>query len=122
MKRTSLGLYRTNIPVWYFFYGTLGDPEVLKHHLNLDTEASLIPAHVEGGDVRLWAGKYKALVDSPGSAKVFESGFLVQSREEDALRFYETDKYEAVRCRIFTDDGIFRGLTFRFDGVPEDLA
>ncbi|KIW28452.1 uncharacterized protein PV07_08118 [Cladophialophora immunda] len=112
-------------PVWYFFYGTLGNPEVLKHHLNLDTEPSLVPAHIEGGEVGLWSGKYKALVDSPGSAnmKVVGSAFLVRSRdEEDALRFYETDKYEVVRCRILTEQGIFRGLTFRFDGVPKDLG
>ncbi|OAP58750.1 hypothetical protein AYL99_07840 [Fonsecaea erecta] len=111
-------------PVWYFFYGTLGDPAVLKHHLNLDTEPSLVPAHIKGAEVRLWSGKYKALVDAPsGSAKVFGSAFLVRSREEeDALRFYETDKYEVVRCRIFTEQGTLRGLTFRFDGTPEELG
>ncbi|KIY02679.1 uncharacterized protein Z520_01144 [Fonsecaea multimorphosa CBS 102226] len=110
-------------PVWYFFYGTLGDPEVLKHHLNLDTEPSLVPAHIGGGEVRLWSGKYKALVDSPGTAKVLGSAFLVRSRdEEDALRFYETDKYEVVRCRIFTRQGDLMGLTFRFHGDSEDLG
>jgi len=40
-------------PVWYFFCGTLSDSEVLKHQLNLDTEPSLIPAHIEGAEVRL---------------------------------------------------------------------
>jgi len=64
-------------------------------------------------------------VDAPGStAEVLGSAFLVRSREqEDALRFYETDKYEVVRCCIFTTGhGVFMGLTFPFDGVPEDLG
>ncbi|OAL23213.1 hypothetical protein AYO20_11025 [Fonsecaea nubica] len=111
-------------PVWYFFYGILADPEVLKHHLSLDAEPSLVPASIEGGEVGLWSGKYRALVDSwSESAKVFGSAFLVQSQDqEDALRFYETDRYEVVRCRILTEQGNLRGLTFRFDGLPEDLG
>ncbi|KAH0845371.1 oxidoreductase domain containing protein [Fonsecaea pedrosoi] len=105
-------------PVLYFFYGTLADPKVLKHHLNLDTEPSLVPASIQDGEVRHW-GKYRALVDAPGLAKVFGSAFLVRSRDqEDALRFYETDRYEVVRCRIFTEDGVHQGLTFRFEGWP----
>jgi hypothetical protein len=108
-------------PVWYFFYGTLCDSEVLTQQLNLQiSAASLVPALVEGGQIRTWGGKYKALVEASRENKVSGSAFLVQSREqEDALRFYETDKYEVVRCRILTEDGPLQGLTFRFSGTVD---
>lgn len=108
-------------PVWYFFYGTLADPAVLSRHLGLDETPSYVRASVTGGRVRTWAGKYKALVDAPGEV-VFGGAFLVQTRaDEDALRFYETDKYEVVRCRITTDTDVLDGLTFRFNGPERDL-
>lgn len=58
------------------------------------------------------------------------TAYLVKTRkEEDALRYYETDRYEVVRCGIeFLDDGRgdggeqghgsewVHGLTFRFIG------
>ncbi|KIW68924.1 hypothetical protein PV04_04836 [Phialophora macrospora] len=108
-------------PVWYFFYGTLGDPRILTQQLGVH-EPELIPAHIENGRLGTWGGKYKALFDTctPAKAKVCGKAFLVRDREqEDALRFYETDKYEVVRCRIVTGDGVLLGLTFRFGG-PQD--
>ncbi|KAK5424087.1 hypothetical protein LTR83_007002 [Exophiala xenobiotica] len=108
-------------PVWYFFYGTLADPDVLSQHLNLETAPSYIPAHVVGGQIRTWVGKYRALVDAPGT-EVYGSAFLVESRDqEDALRIYETDKYEVVRCHITMQTGVVCGLTFRFDGAESEL-
>ncbi|KAK5240470.1 hypothetical protein LTR40_011694 [Exophiala xenobiotica] len=102
-------------PVWYFFYGTLADPDVLSQHLNLETAPSYIPAHVVGGQIRT------ALVDAPGT-EVYGSAFLVESRDqEDALRIYETDKYEVVRCHITMQTGVVCGLTFRFDGAESEL-
>ncbi|KAI1615620.1 hypothetical protein EDD37DRAFT_497627 [Exophiala viscosa] len=110
---------QNDYPVWYFFYGTLADPQVLTQHLGLEEkQPSFLPAHVCGGQVRTWAGKYKALVDAPMENQVFGSAFLVTSREqEEALRFYETDKYDVVRCRIVTEDDTLDGLTFRFNGT-----
>ncbi|KAJ4508031.1 hypothetical protein HRR83_005699 [Exophiala dermatitidis] len=109
-------------PVWYFFYGTLAEPEVLTRQLGLTVEPDLIPAHVEGGRLRRWGGKYKALVDGTAESKVFGSAFLVGSADhENALRFYETDKYEVVRCSIITADETIQGLTFRFAGPKEAL-
>ncbi|KAL2423964.1 hypothetical protein ABEF95_010661 [Exophiala dermatitidis] len=109
-------------PVWYFFYGTLAEPEVLIRQLGLTVEPGLIPAHVEGGRLRTWDGKYKALVDGTGESKVFGSAFLVESADhENALHFYETDKYEVVRCSIITADETIQGLTFRFAGSEEAL-
>lgn len=109
-------------PVWYFFYGTLADPQILTQHLGLDEKPSFQPAHVCGGQIRSWAGKYRALVDAPMESRAFGSAFLVSSREqEDALRFYETDKYAVVRCRIITENDTVAGLTFRFTGTERDL-
>ncbi|KIW39798.1 uncharacterized protein PV06_08382 [Exophiala oligosperma] len=108
-------------PVWYFFYGTLADPDVLSRQLGLEEAPHYVPAKVSGGRVRTWAAKYKALVDAPGE-EVPGSAFLVQSAsQEDALRFYETDKYEVVRCKITTQTEVLDGLTFRFDGSEDDL-
>jgi hypothetical protein len=45
--------------------------------------------------------------------------YLVRSaEEEEALRYYETDKYSVVRCEIeFVEGGeITKGLTFKFVG------
>ncbi|KAF7505496.1 hypothetical protein GJ744_000743 [Endocarpon pusillum] len=44
-------------PVWYFFYGSLADPEVLARLLSLSEEPVLRPASVAGGVLRTWAGK-----------------------------------------------------------------
>jgi len=105
---------QSQYPVWYFFYGTLADPEVLKRLLGVDPIYR--PASVTGGRLTEWGGKYKALIDAPGSV-VEGAAFMVESEEmEDALRCYETDKYEVVRCDIGMKDdrSLVQGLTFRF--------
>ncbi|KAI0880791.1 uncharacterized protein GGS22DRAFT_197360 [Annulohypoxylon maeteangense] len=103
-------------PVWYFFYGTLADPAVIKRLLGC--EPSYRPASLTRGALKTWGGKYKALVDAfDDRAEVQGHAFLVQSQEEeDSLQLYETDKYDVVRCEIHMDDQRIRGLTFRFIG------
>lgn len=94
---------------------------VLSRHLGLKEPPAYIPAHVNDGRVRIWAGKHKAPVDTPGEL-VDGLAFLVNSRlKEDSLRFYETDKYEVVRCQIVTHTGAMLGLTFRFRGKLDEL-
>lgn len=91
------------------------------------------------GESRARGGKYNALVDFSCSSmmsgddadkSVQGSAYLVKPRgEEDALRYYETDWYEVVRCRIEFLDGLrgdggeqqhglewINGLTFGFIG------
>ncbi|KEF58650.1 uncharacterized protein A1O9_06576 [Exophiala aquamarina CBS 119918] len=111
-------------PVWYLFYGTLQDPEILAQHVASDGQPNLIPARIQGGKMKSWRGKYKALVDAPDPmTEVHGSAFLVQDRElEDSLRSYEADNYEVVRCRIISDQGNLPGLTFRSGSSSEDLA
>jgi hypothetical protein len=120
---TSPSPTQDHYPVWYFFYGTLTLPLTLKQQLVTEEPLTLIPAQVEGGQIRTWSGKYRALCDGPQENKVDGCAFLVISREqEDALRFYETDSYEVVRCRITLRETAVDGLTFRFCGNDKELA
>ncbi|KAM0809457.1 hypothetical protein AB5N19_09801 [Seiridium cardinale] len=107
-------------PVWYFFYGTLADPEVLERLIGAQNP-HLVSAQIRGGILKTWGGKYKALVDqTAGKMEEVISGhaFLVKTQEQEAaLRAYETDNYEVVCCGIEMDEGRYvRGLTFRFVG------
>ena len=110
-------LQQEDYPVLYFFYGTLADPNVLLQKLNFrpDTETIHQPAHISKARLTTWGGKYNALVN--GDGMVLVSAFVVESRDqEDALRVYETDRYEVVRCDIVMDFGVEQALTFRFVG------
>ncbi|KAF3800388.1 hypothetical protein GCG54_00002421 [Colletotrichum gloeosporioides] len=111
-------------PVWYFFYGTLADPAVLREQLGVEPDYR--EASIKGGVLKMWGGKYKALVDTPdGKAPpVKGKAFLVKDKEmEDTLRTYETDKYEVTRCLIEMADSVeeVRGLTFRFAGEADEV-
>ena len=104
-------------PVWYFFYGTLAEPDRLVRLLGLAEEPELCDAYVLGGRIKMWAGRYKGLVSdfSNPDARVDARAFLVESAEqEDALGYYETAKYEVVRCDVHVEAGVLQGLTFRF--------
>ena len=104
-------------PVWYFFYGTLADPVVLARLLSLrDIDApNLVPARVLGGRIQTLAGKYNALVDGNDGDVVYGSAYLVTTKErEENLQYYETEKYDIVRCSIMTMNGkLIPSLTFR---------
>ncbi|KAI0119941.1 hypothetical protein GGR51DRAFT_567868 [Nemania sp. FL0031] len=100
-------------PVWYFFYGTLADKDILGRLLQRPDgidQAALRPAYVLGGKLATLE-KYRALVHAYGSKEepVAGSAFLVQTREEeDALRHYETELYVVVRCLIYISSGSSR--------------
>ncbi len=118
-RQASFSPAQDEYPVWYFFYGTLADPERLTSLLSLSEPPVLRPASVKGGIVKMWAGKYKALVDGLEDAETRGWAYLVRCREdEDALGFYETGNYEVVRCEVRMRDGgeVVRGLTYRFVG------
>lgn len=106
-------------PVWYFFYGTLAEPDRLTSVLSL-SEAEypvLVPALVSGGLIKSWQGKYRALVDGLESDAVHGSAYKVTSEDREmALRIYETKHYEVVRCTIVMASQTVQGLTFRFTG------
>ncbi|KAK8221869.1 hypothetical protein M8818_000034 [Zalaria obscura] len=104
-------------PLWYFFYGTLADREKLASLFRLPvTEiSSLVPAKITGGMIKTWGNRYKALVDGSAHAEVEGWAYLVADVEqEDALRAYETDRYQVVRCTINMDETSVQGCSFRF--------
>lgn len=106
-------------PVWYFFYGTLGDPVLLTRLLSLsEAEPPILePASISGGLIKTWHGIYKALVDGASTDFVHGSAYEIASKEqEEALLFYETENYEVVRCCITMGSQRIAGLTFRFAG------
>ncbi|ATY63497.1 oxidoreductase domain containing [Cordyceps militaris] len=105
-------------PVPYFFYGTLADRAVLARVIGVSDEGSIEyeSAMVSGAALSTWANKYLGLVNSFQHDQVEGKVYWVKSREEEeALRIYETAKYEVVRCEIHLDSGIntCMGLTFR---------
>ena len=110
-------------PVWYFFYGSLMDPGVLSTQLGHsgDVGADLVPANVRGGVIKSWAGRYRALVDGTEADIVHGRAFEVRSAEqEEALRHYETSRYEVVRCAIAFERGeTVMGCTFCFINAEE---
>jgi hypothetical protein len=106
-------------PVWYFFYGTLADPTILATKFRFPFPIVYRSASVTGGELRTWGGKYKALINGAGTVRGWAYQVTCVERE-DALRYYETDRYEVVRCAItmdYTGENVL-GLTFRFIGEP----
>ncbi|PGH09424.1 hypothetical protein AJ80_07699 [Polytolypa hystricis UAMH7299] len=75
-------------PMWYFFYGSLHDPVRLVRLLMLPetTPIRLYPARITGGVLKLWGGRYKAMIDGPSIVVVEGPVYEVQTKgEEDAL-------------------------------------
>ncbi|KAF2707296.1 hypothetical protein K504DRAFT_384434, partial [Pleomassaria siparia CBS 279.74] len=111
-------------PVYYFFYGTLASPPLLSRLFGIP-ESQLPPikaASLLDGLIRIWAGKYWVLVDSPGG-RVEGCVYPVLSvDQEDALRAYEGDSYEVVGARIVLDGTEIEGRTFRFAGAEDELS
>lgn len=116
----SFGPPDTQFPVWYFFYGTLADVPKLRSLLSLgeDEIPILHEASVMGGNLATWGnGKYNALLNGPETSRIEGSAYQVASEEdEDALREYETNAYEVVKCSIVMNGCVVDGRTFRFVG------
>lgn len=112
-------------PVYYFFYGTLTQPKILSHILDLKEEPVLRPAKLIGYALAHW-GQYRALVNGEPGEEVTGSAYRVQSAEDESkLARYETNAYEAVPCDIKFTDGQDpaheHGMTFRYAGDDEAL-
>ncbi|KAI0549190.1 hypothetical protein F4679DRAFT_584766 [Xylaria curta] len=107
-------------PAWYFFYGTLTKPEILKHILDLQEEPLLRPAKIIGYKLASW-GQHRALADGESGDEVSGFAYEVQTIEHGfKLARYETNAYKLHQCRIrFTDDRELRelsGNTFMYAG------
>ncbi|KAF4989728.1 hypothetical protein FDECE_14610 [Fusarium decemcellulare] len=112
-------------PVYYFFYGTLVQPDMLKEVLGLTEEPELREAKVVGYSLSAW-GQYKALVDGEQGEEVSGRAFQVQSPEHEyKLAYYETSAYELAPCLIQFTDGEepsqVQGKTFMYAGDAQVL-
>lgn len=112
-------------PVYYFFYGTLTQPKILSHILDLMEQPILRPGKIISYALANW-GQYLALVDGEPGQEVTGYAYAVQSAEDELkLARYETDAYEAVPCEVwFTDGGTparEQGMAFKYAGDDEAL-
>lgn len=110
---------------FYFFYGTLQDPELLREILGLYDAPSLRPAQIVGYKVRLW-GQYPAIVDFPYTVVKGSIYEVIDESTAAKLAAYETSNYRPAPCIIdlVGDDGEERidGYVFKFCGNFNDLT
>lgn len=112
-------------PIHYFFYGTLTQPEILSHILDLTTPPVLRPAKIIGYSLTNW-GQYPALINGKSGEEVTGYAYLVESIDDELkLARYETNAYKPASCRIRFTDGQdpvqTLGLTFKYAGDDEAL-
>lgn len=112
-------------PAYYFFYGTLTEPKILSHILDLKQPPVLRPAKLIGYALTNW-GQYRALIDGKPGEEVTGYAYLVRSIDDELkLARYETNAYEPVQCRIRFTDGQSpaqeHGMTFKYAGDDEAL-
>ncbi|KAJ4360747.1 uncharacterized protein N0V89_001314 [Didymosphaeria variabile] len=96
----------------------------LQKSVTLAPAPMLTPACILRGKVRLWRGKYAALVDGVEDDLVQGWAYEVTNKEdEDILREYVGGTYDVVRCEISVreQEGLVKGLTFRFCGKKREL-
>ncbi|KAH7072163.1 hypothetical protein BKA63DRAFT_544536 [Paraphoma chrysanthemicola] len=85
---------------YLFFYGTLQDPDLLRHLLRLPSAPTLVPATLSGFGVKIW-GMYPVLVRGSVSGSTKVDGVVWHcEREEDFDRLvaYETGAYTWCEC------------------------
>jgi gamma-glutamylcyclotransferase (GGCT)/AIG2-like uncharacterized protein YtfP len=112
-------------PVYYFFYGTLTQPETLKRVLDLQEEPELRKAQIVGYSVAKWS-HYPTLLDGPPGNVISGYAYMVQSEDhEHKLARYETNAYKVAPCHITFTDGLspsqLVGKTFMYAGGPKVL-
>jgi len=112
-------------PTYYFFYGTLTQPEILSSVLDLTEPPELRPARIVGYSLANW-GQYRALIDGPQGAVVEGSVYKVRSAEDQYnLAQYETRAYRVAPCCITIIDGgqpaEVNGYTFKYAGDAQAL-
>jgi hypothetical protein len=114
---------KESFPVDYFSYGTLASPDRLARLFGTEINkiAELKPVICLDGKIRVWADRYRALVDCPG-ARVEGHVYSVKSvEEEETLRAYEGDSYEVVNARVEIEGEVKGCRTFRFAGHEDEL-
>ncbi|KAM0812047.1 putative gamma-glutamylcyclotransferase [Seiridium cardinale] len=112
-------------PIFYFFYGTLTRPEVLKQVLGIEEEPTLRPAKALGYVLSAW-GQYPALIDGDTGTEVCGYAYEVQTVDHEyRLAYYETNAYKLRACKIYFTDGkepeTVTGNTFAYAGDAQAL-
>jgi hypothetical protein len=107
-------------PIYYFFYGTLTQPETLKRILDLKEEPVLRQAQIVGYSLAKW-GDYLTLLDGPPGNVVSGHAYMVRSSDDEwKLAYYETLAYKPAPCQItFTGNAQparVSGRTFMYAG------
>ncbi|KAM0346137.1 hypothetical protein ACHAPU_005908 [Fusarium lateritium] len=101
--------------LYYFFYGTLARPDMLKGVLSLSNEPELRQAKIVGYSLTSW-GQYKALIDGKPGEEVLGCAYEVQSPEQE---------YKLAPCLIQFTDGKeplqIVGRTFMYAGDAQAL-
>jgi len=100
-------------PIWYFFYGTLAEPEILAKVLETDDIPPLKAASVKGYKLGKMES-YKVLEEVEDAESKVDGWAFSVANEEDAtkLAIYETGAYASVDVRIQLEDGECIGRTF----------
>ncbi|KAI1460584.1 hypothetical protein F4805DRAFT_368836 [Annulohypoxylon moriforme] len=93
-------------PFYFFFYGSLQHPTVLKHvtRMRERQEPVLKPGSIKEWEMMMWS-QYPALVPKEGSE--VKGMYWKCERIEDVSRLcmYETDAYRMEFCDITTEEG-----------------
>ena len=91
--------------VYYFFYGTLMDPETTRRVLKRPDAPELRKATIQGHKLKLW-GQYPALVNGMPKQTIHGLACLIKSQEEaDRLAAYRTHMFSVGGCEITFEDG-----------------
>lgn len=92
-------------PAYYFFYGTLTNPQNLKRILDLEEDPPMRKAEVIGYALAKW-GDYPALIDGEQGQIISGYAYQVQSEgKAQKLMYYETNAYKAAPVWIYFRDG-----------------
>jgi len=110
-------------PVYFFFYGSLMDSEVLGHILNLPEEPKVEPATINGFRIKMW-GIYPSLIPDSEHTGGLVSGTTWKVETAEQLRNlskYETSVYRHYPVKIHRKDGsILDGRVFCWAGDPDN--
>ena len=89
-------------PMYFFFYGTLRDPNMLRIVCGPMQQggSELRPARILDWRVMIWAGLYPMLVPQKGAVVEGSAWLCSDPRHVERLRRYETDNYRVEVCDI----------------------
>jgi hypothetical protein len=91
-------------PCYFFFYGSLMDPEVLQTVLDLAEPPRVTTASVTGFSMKMW-GIYPTLIPCEGGPPVPGTIWMVNEESQfKRLREYETAAYTWCPCNVMLED------------------